>query len=186
MRHRTTIAAALAALSLGLAACGSKDSTEGDPKAKDVIGKGAGQTTTPATAKPGAAPASLSTGTDLKVKPVIKPLSGPAPTKLGVRDLVVGTGPAAKQGDQLTVDYVGVLAKNAQEFDASWGKQPFPFALGSGGVIPGWDQGIPGMKAGGRRVLLIPADLAYGAQGSPPKIGPNEPLIFVVDLKKIG
>jgi peptidylprolyl isomerase len=79
-----------------------------------------------------------------------------------------------------------VLFKNGKEFDTSWGKQPFDFALGQGGVIPGWDQGLLGMKVGGRRKLIVPADLAYGAQGSPPKIGPNEALIFDVDLKKVG
>ena len=81
-----------------------------------------------------------------------------------------------------------MLFKTGKEFDTSWGKgkQPFQFALGSGQVIPGWDQGVLGMKVGERRRLTIPAALAYGAQGSPPKIGPNEPLIFDIDLKKIG
>ncbi|MGZ6694185.1 MAG: FKBP-type peptidyl-prolyl cis-trans isomerase [Solirubrobacteraceae bacterium] len=102
--------------------------------------------------------------------------------------LIAGSGPAIKDGQQATVQYVGVLFRNGKEFDTSWGKgrQPFGFALGGGQVIPGWDQGVLGMKVGERRRLTIPAALAYGAQGSPPKIGPNEPLIFDVDLKKIG
>ena len=72
------------------------------------------------------------------------------------------------------------------EFDASWNSgQPLEFPLGAGRVIPGWDQGIAGMKEGGRRLLVIPPDLAYGAQGAPPVIGPNETLVFVVDLEKV-
>ena len=111
--------------------------------------------------------------------------SGAAPSSLQAQDLIVGKGPAAKDGDKLTVQYVGVLYKNGKEFDTSWGKQPFTFPLGQGQVIQGWDQGLVGMKVGGRRKLIVPAALAYGATGSPPKIGPNEPLIFDVDLKKI-
>jgi peptidylprolyl isomerase len=86
------------------------------------------------------------------------------------------------------MQYVGVLFKDGKEFDSSWanGKKPFQFGLGGGQVIPGWDQGLAGMKVGGRRKLIIPADLAYGAQGSPPKIGPNQALIFDIDLEKIG
>jgi peptidylprolyl isomerase len=111
-----------------------------------------------------------------------------APTSLKAETLIAGNGAAIKTGQQATVNYVGVLFKTGKEFDTSWGKgkQPFQFALGSGQVIPGWDQGVVGMKVGERRRLTIPAALAYGAQGSPPKIGPNEPLIFDIDLKKIG
>ena len=186
MTPRATIAAGLAALSLGLAACGTEDSTSNNPKASDVIGETSTQaTTTAAAAKLAEAPA-VSTTADLKVKPVIKPPGGAPPTAVQTRDIVEGQGAAAKSGDQLTVEYVGVLFKNGKQFDASWGKQPLPFTLGTGGVIPGWDAAIPGMKVGGRRILVIPAAQAYGAQGSPPSIGPNEALIFVVDLKKIG
>ena len=81
------------------------------------------------------------------------------------------------------MQYVGVNYSNGEEFDSSWSTgQPFEFQLGSGGVIPGWDEGIPGMKVGGRRELIIPPDLAYGQQGRPPDIGPDETLVFVVDL----
>lgn len=124
---------------------------------------------------------------DLATKPKVPKGQGAAPTKLVVQDLIEGKGKAAKTGDQLTVQYVGVLFKNGKQFDTSWGKgkQPYQFALGSGGVIQGWEQGLLGMKEGGRRKLIIPADLAYGAQGSG-SIGPNEPLIFDIDLKKVG
>lgn len=108
-------------------------------------------------------------------------------TKLVTDDLVVGTGAEVKAGDCLTSNYVGVLAADATQFDSSWDKSvPFEFELGAGNVIPGWEQGIPGMKVGGRRRITIPASLAYGAQGSPPKIPPNSNLVFVVDAIKVG
>ena len=114
--------------------------------------------------------------------------SGAAPTSLKVEDLIEGKGAAAKAGDKLSVRYVGTLYKNGKEFDSSWkrGKAPFQFTLGQHQVISGWDQGLQGMKVGGRRRLTIPADLAYGAQGQPPTIPPNSPLVFDVDLTKIG
>jgi peptidylprolyl isomerase len=125
---------------------------------------------------------------DIDTKPKVPKGTGAPPTDLKAETLIAGSGAGIKNGQQATVNYVGVLFKTGEEFDASWGKgkQPFQFALGSGQVIPGWDQGVVGMKVGERRRLTIPADLAYGAQGSPPKIGPNEPLIFDIDLKKIG
>ena len=122
---------------------------------------------------------------DLSKKPTVPKGSGAAPSSLQAQDLIVGKGPAAKDGDKLTVQYVGVLYKNGKEFDTSWGKQPFTFPLGQGQVIQGWDQGIQGMRVGGRRQLTIPPDLGYGAQGQPPDIAPNETLVFVVDLLKV-
>jgi FKBP-type peptidyl-prolyl cis-trans isomerase len=124
---------------------------------------------------------------DLDKKPVVAKGEGAPPTELKVQDLIVGDGPAAANGDTLTVQYVGVLFADGKQFDTSWGKpDPFEFPLGQGGVIAGWDQGLVGMKVGGRRKLIIPSDLAYGAQGSPPTIPPDAALIFTVDLKKIG
>jgi peptidylprolyl isomerase len=108
---------------------------------------------------------------------------GAPPKKLEVREIEEGTGAEAKSGDEVTVQYVGVNYKNGKEFDASWDRgEPFTFQLGAGMVIPGWDQGVEGMKVGGRRELIIPPELAYGPEGSPPAIGPNETLIFVIDL----
>jgi peptidylprolyl isomerase len=108
---------------------------------------------------------------------------GKPPKKLVTKDLIEGTGPEAKAGDKVTVQYVGIDFKKGEEFDSSWSRsEPFPFNLGAGEVIPGWDQGIVGMKVGGRRELIIPPELAYGPSGSPPAIAPNETLIFVVDL----
>jgi peptidylprolyl isomerase len=83
----------------------------------------------------------------------------------------------------VTDQYVGVNYKNGKEFDSSWSRyEPYSFQLGAGMVIPGWDQGVQGMKVGGRRELIIPPELAYGPEGSPPAIGPNETLVFVIDL----
>jgi peptidylprolyl isomerase len=123
---------------------------------------------------------------DLAKKPRIPHQPGDAPSELVKQDIVKGTGATANPGDTVTVQYVGVRFRDGQQFDASWDRgQPFVFPLGAGQVIPGWDQGVVGMKVGGRRQLTIPSDLAYGAQGSPPDIAPNETLIFVVDLKKV-
>ncbi len=109
--------------------------------------------------------------------------TGAPPKTLVSKDLVVGTGAEAKAGDTVKVQYVGVDYKTGKEFDSSWSRnQPFTFQLGGGQVIPGWDQGVVGMKVGGRRELIIPSNLAYGPQGSPPTIGPNATLVFVIDL----
>ena len=126
--------------------------------------------------------------TDLKSKPTVPKARGAAPKELQGTDVVPGTGTAAKAGDKVTVQYVGTLFNGGKQFDTSWdkGRKPFQFTIGQGQVIQGWDQGIPGMKVGGRRVLVIPPDLAYGATGSPPTIPANAPLVFVVDLKKVG
>lgn len=118
-----------------------------------------------------------------KTKPEVTVPSGPPPKKLEIKELEKGTGATAKAGDNVTVQYVGVGYDSEEEFDSSWSRnEPFPFALGAGQVIPGWDQGVEGMKVGGRRELVIPPNLAYGSAGSPPVIGPNETLIFVIDL----
>ena len=135
-----------------------------------------------ATPKPTATPAN----TDLSKKPVVTVPDELPPDKLQIRDIVKGKGRAAKKGDKVSVQYVGVAWSTGQEFDASWDRgQPFAFKIGQGMVIPGWDKGVPGMRKGGRRELTIPADQAYGAQGQPPAIGPNECLRFVIDLVKI-
>lgn len=124
----------------------------------------------------------------LDEKPKVPKGSGAQPTELKAETLIEGSGEAIKTGQLATVQYVGVVFKNGKEFDSSWGKgkQPFQFTIGNGQVIQGWDEGVLGMKVGERRRLTIPAELAYGEQGSPPNIGPNEALIFDVDLKKIG
>ena len=124
-----------------------------------------------------------SISTDLSAKPEVPVPEGDPPAELEINDVVVGDGPEAAEGDSVTVQYVGVNYSNGQQFDASWDSgQPFDFELGAGSVIPGWDEGVVGMKVGGRRELVIPPDLGYGAQGQPPDIPPNETLVFVIDL----
>lgn len=122
-----------------------------------------------------------------KSKPKVTVPDGPPPTKLVEKELEPGSGAEAKSGDQVTVQYVGVNYKSGDEFDASWDRgEPFTFTLGTGGVIAGWDQGVEGMKVGGRRELIIPPELGYGPEGSAGAIPPNETLIFVIDLLAVG
>jgi peptidylprolyl isomerase len=129
------------------------------------------------------APAKSGVSTDLSKKPKVEVPSGPAPKKLVKNEIVEGDGAEAKSGDEVTVQYVGVGYKSGEEFDSSWSRsEPFTFNLGAGQVIPGWDQGVEGMKVGGRRELIIPPELAYGPAGAPPTIKPNETLIFIIDL----
>ncbi|MEY9875315.1 peptidylprolyl isomerase [Streptacidiphilus sp. MAP12-33] len=116
-------------------------------------------------------------------KPEIDFPGGEAPTTLQIRDLWVGDGAEAKAGDMVKVHYVGVAFSTGEEFDASWNRgTPLQFKLGVGQVIAGWDQGVQGMKVGGRRELIIPAHLAYGDRGAGNAIAPGETLIFVCDL----
>jgi peptidylprolyl isomerase len=119
-------------------------------------------------------------------KPEVVVPEGPPPTELVSTDITPGTGAEAVAGKNVTVQYVGVACSTGKQFDASWdGGEPFPFDLGAGSVIPGWDQGVVGMKVGGRRQLVIPPELAYGENGSPPTIAPDETLIFVIDLLEV-
>jgi peptidylprolyl isomerase len=127
-----------------------------------------------------------STTADAGTKPTVEVPKGPPPKQLESTDIETGDGAEAKTGDQVSVQYVGVDYETGKEFDSSFDRgQPFQFQLGSGQVIQGWDQGVVGMKVGGRRQLVIPPDLAYGPQGQPPSIGPNATLVFVIDLVSI-
>ena len=193
LKIRPVLLLALCALALVAAGCGdeSEPSTADRyaQRAEDEAEKrpAAASAAKPIQAEkvdPSAGEASLDT------KPRIPKASGAAPTELVAQDLIVGAGAEAKSGDPVSVQYVGVTYDDNKEFDASWsGSKPgkaFEFTLGQGGVIQGWDQGVVGMKVGGRRKLVIPPALAYGQQGSPPNIGPNETLVFEIDLKKVG
>lgn len=133
----------------------------------------------------GSAEPTASTSTDLETKPEVSPPEGDPPSELVSADIVTGDGAEAKPGDQVSVQYVGVNYSDGEEFDTSWGREPFAFQLGAGMVIPGWDEGVPGMKVGGRRELTIPSDLAYGPMGQPPAIGPDETLVFIIDLLSV-
>ena len=116
-------------------------------------------------------------------KPDVGPIQGDPPADLQIEEITVGDGPEATAGQQVTVHYVGVAHSTGKEFNASYNRgDTFDFPLGAGRVIAGWDQGVQGMKVGGRRKLTIPPHLGYGAQGAAGAIKPNETLIFVVDL----
>jgi peptidylprolyl isomerase len=126
------------------------------------------------------------TSTAKKTKPTVTVPKGISPKKYATKEIEEGTGATAKKGDTVTVQYVGVGYDSEEEFDSSWSRnEPFSFTLGAGEVIKGWDVGVEGMKVGGRRELLLPPNLAYGPAGSPPKIGPNETLIFTIDLLSV-
>ncbi|WP_172385286.1 FKBP-type peptidyl-prolyl cis-trans isomerase [Streptomyces sp. MNP-20] len=120
-------------------------------------------------------------------KPEIDFPEGPAPTELQIDEIWEGDGAVAKAGDFVQVHYVGVSFSSGEEFDASWNRgKPLEFQLGAGQVIAGWDQGVQGMKVGGRRKLTIPAHLAYGDRGAGGgRIAPGETLIFVCDLVSV-
>ena len=116
-------------------------------------------------------------------KPEVEFPGGDAPTELVVTDLTVGDGEEATPGRTAVVHYVGVAFSTGEEFDSSWNRgEPFAFPLGGGRVIAGWDQGVVGMRIGGRRQLLIPSHLGYGERGAGGVIAPGESLVFVVDL----
>jgi peptidylprolyl isomerase len=119
-------------------------------------------------------------------KPEIDFPGGEPPAELEIKDIWEGDGPVARAGDNVRVHYVGVAYSTGEEFDASWDRgEPLAFRLGAGRVIAGWDQGVQGMKVGGRRQLTIPPDLAYGDRGAGNAIAPGETLIFVCDLVSV-
>jgi peptidylprolyl isomerase len=123
---------------------------------------------------------------ELGSKPDVPPPTGTPPDELVTDDVVIGEGTPAAPGKKVTVHYVGVSHSSGKQFDSSWDRgAPFDFPLGAGQVIKGWDFGVTGMREGGRRTLVIPPELGYGGRGIGP-IKPNETLVFVVDLVKIG
>lgn len=164
MRKLSILVVSLTLAVLALAGCGDGDSSDSD------------------SASSGQPPAVTGGANE---KPEIATPEGDPPAELVIKDLKKGKGKKAADGDDVSVQYVGIGWSTGEEFDASWDRgEPFTFQLGSGQVIPGWDEGVKGMQPGGRRELVIPPDLAYGPQGQPPAIAPNETLVFVIDLEK--
>ncbi len=169
------LAFALVTASLaGLVACGDDDddtSAGSDATEADSTAPAAGSDTTAA---------------DTTIKPVIEAKTAEPPAELVITDLVAGAGAEAVLGSTVEVHYVGAHYATGEQFDASWDRgATFPLVLGAGRVIPGWEQGLVGMLVGGRRELIIPPALAYGAAGRPPVIQPDETLVFVIDLVSV-
>ncbi|MGY2079133.1 FKBP-type peptidyl-prolyl cis-trans isomerase [Modestobacter sp. SYSU DS0657] len=159
--HRRTVPAAFLALGLSLSACG------GDEE-----------------------PASLAAqiSTDLAEAPDVPASEESAPDELVIDDVVVGDGAEATEGSTAEVKYVGALYEDGEEFDSSWSRgegSTFPVPLGQGAVIEGFEQGIEGMQVGGRRVVVIPSELGYGAQGAGTTIPGDATLVFVIDLVSV-
>jgi len=165
--------AVLSALTLGLAGCGNST-----PTTKVNIGKVPAIATIPtADRSPAGSPGK---------PPTVTVPAGTPPTHLERADLLTGTGPAAAAGDALTVEYVLATYSSGKVIQSSWTSQPFQFTLGLQQVIAGWDEGLVGMRVGGRRELIIPPDLGYGPTSPGAGITANDTLVFVVDLVKIG
>jgi len=186
-----TLAAAFgAAGALGLAACSSspsnpsssQDSASTTSSQPSSVSPGTGGTGTAAISPIPAAQQSAA-GT-AGAAPTVTVPSGSPPTTLESADLITGSGGVAAPGSTVTVQYVLADYATGKVLQSSWTSQPFSFTLGEGRVIPGWDKGIVGMKAGGRRELIIPPSLAYGPNGGQ-GIPPNDTLVFVVDLLKV-
>jgi peptidylprolyl isomerase len=196
------IAACLASGAVALAACGSStpSSTGGNngqaaqTSTTTTTSAASGSSTTSTTSGAGASGSSIApipaadlspAGVSGKAPTVVVP-SGTPPTQLESADLIAGSGAVAKDGDSLTVQYVLATYSSKGVVQSSWTSQPFTFTLGQGQVIPGWDEGVVGMHVGGRRELIIPPSLGYGAQSPGPGIAANDTLVFVVDLLSIG
>jgi peptidylprolyl isomerase len=149
-------------LALAFAACGEEGSSGESGQSESGKADTTSTKSKPETGKP--------------TKPEVEVPDGPPPTKLVIEDLKEGSGSTVKVGDEVTVQYVGVEYENGEQIDASWDRgEPFSFPLGDGEVIPGWEEGMLGMKVGGRRQLVIPSDLAYGSGA----------LVFVIDLLEV-
>jgi FKBP-type peptidyl-prolyl cis-trans isomerase len=189
MKFKATLLITILALAAFAAGCGSKGASLSDVGSADTATAETGSTETTSDDSSddssGGKTVQPKVSGSLKEKPEISDASGDPPTKLIQKDIKKGSGKEAKTGDKVKVNYVGKNWSNNEEFDTSWGKTAFEFTLGEGGVIKGWDEGVVGMKEGGRRLLIIPPDLGYGAQGSPPSIPADETLVFVVDLVEV-
>lgn len=192
-RSGALVSALVLAGALGLAACSSSPSNSASNTTTSSGGSGVGPSTT-VTAPPGSPlnaigeipAADRSPAGTAGTAPTVTVPSGTPPTHLESADLITGTGPAAKDGDHLTVQYVLATYSSGKVVQSSWTSQPFPFTLGVTQLIKGWTVGMVGMKAGGRRELIIPPSLGYGAQSPGPGIAANDTLVFVIDLQKIG
>jgi FKBP-type peptidyl-prolyl cis-trans isomerase len=177
--------ACLGLLSVGCGSSSSSDPTSSSESTAPAEATGTEATTTESSPAPkDLTPDPAKIKTD-KTKPKVTVPKGVSTKKLSFRDIEEGTGPEAKSGDTITVHYVGVGFKSGNEFESTWEDKPYTFVLGGGEVLPGLEQGLEGMKAGGRREIIVPPKLGYGAEGVVPAIAANEALVYVVDLLAI-
>ena len=169
------------AIAAALAACGSSEARIGLAPAS------AGATTRDSASATANPPATTRVPPALAKEPVVRVPKGAPPTRLVIKDLITGTGPVAHRLDTVTVNYVGVLYADGKVFDSSWQRHtPFTTGLNSTAVIGGWVAGIAGERVGGRRELIVPPSLAYGASGNPPQVPAHATLVFVIDLLAVG
>jgi peptidylprolyl isomerase len=187
MPMKITITSAALALAAAVAGCGSQSAAPGIQTAPSAGATAAASTATVSSSTSSASATSTTTSNTplpaaLKSKPKVSIPGGAPPKKLVVKDLIKGSGPAATAQSTVNVQYVGELYKGGKQFDASWNDgSGQPVSLPLTGVIKGWQQGIPGMKVGGRRELIIPPSLGYGSTAQS-KIPANSTLVFVIDL----
>ena len=185
-RLRTWSLVVLASCVVGLAGCSSSSSTATTTTASTPTSSTPTSSTAGAPAAIAVIPvADRSPAGQSGTAPTIVVPSGTPPTQLESADLITGTGATAQAGDSVTVQYVLATYSSGKEIQSSWTSQPFTFALGEGQVIKGWDEGVVGMKVGGRRELIIPPSLGYGAQSPGSGIAANDTLVFIVDLLKV-
>jgi peptidylprolyl isomerase len=189
MPKKTSLTLAAIAVGAVVAGCGGSGSTAPGVALAPAAGSTQGAVTTApstsTTSTTSSATVPTPTSGALSKEPAVPVEKGTPPKKLVTKDLITGTGATAKSGSTVTVNYVGALYKNGKVFDASWKRnQTFTTQLSTSAVIPGWVQGIQGMKVGGRRVLIIPPSLGYGSTAQS-GIPANSTLVFVVDLLKV-
>ena len=189
---RPTLSRTLTALALAasLAACGGSDneSVAGPAATSPSAEASAAASSPPCPITATEVPVPAGATKDLKTKPVVKPTKTPPPEAVQYADIVEGDGAEAVTGSQVEVKYVGAFYDTGKEFDSSWSRGPdetLPFGICQQGVIPGFAVGPTGMKVGGRRQIIIPSELGYGAQGQPPTIPGGAALVFVVDLVSV-
>ena len=181
---RLRVHAITALLAIAVAGCGGESEPAPESSAPTPTPTATAAAAEAATEPVTVAGVTVEGAENLEAEPTVTIEKGAKPpAELVSRDLVKGDGAEIASGDQVGVRYTGVSWSTGEKFDASWdsGTEPFTFPIGAGQVIPGWDQGVAGMRVGGRRLLIIPPDMGYGAEGRPPVIAQNETLIFVVD-----
>lgn len=184
-RYRLLIAI-VAPCTLALAACGGGGSSGTHSASSPKAGSPTASAASTGTGYPPIPASQLSPAGKSGQAPAMKVPTSTPPARLEVSNLIVGKGPAAKAGDNVTVQYVLGTYSTHKTVQSSWPNNPFAFTLGAGQVVPGFDKAVTGMQAGGRREVIIPPKLGYGANSPGAGIAPNDTLVFIIDLVKIG